>query len=126
VEVIKYNIITSISSHKQEQTSSTSHLEITTVGNGSNSSIYSSSFPLQGIFRVGEGLEEQLQNQPCNLYFYRQVAIMMESFRIAQFLQQLHTNCLVGKTIKIHALTHHQLRASIYSNVTSMHGMLPN
>jgi len=30
---------------------------------------------------------------------------MMERFRIAQFLQQLHANCLVGKTIKIHALT---------------------
>ena len=51
---------------------------------------------------------------------------ILSSFRIPQFLQQLHVNCLVGKTIKIHSLTYNQLQAPIYSNMISMYGMMPN
>jgi hypothetical protein len=56
---VKYNIITLIGSHKQEHQAARCYLEITAVGDGSIFSIYNSIFP-QGIFRVGEGLKEQL------------------------------------------------------------------
>jgi hypothetical protein len=40
------------------------------MGNGSIFSVNISGVPLQGILRVGEGLQEQLKNQRCNVFFY--------------------------------------------------------
>jgi len=69
------------------------------MGNGSIISVHISGGPLEGILRVGEGLQEQLKNQPCNVYFYRQISGYVGKFQNADFLQHLHVYCLEGKAI---------------------------
>lgn len=76
---------------------------------GSIFSIHISSVPLQGIFRVVEGLQEELQNLRCDLYFYRQVKNYVAEFENCPGVAAvMHELSIREDCIKIHALIHNK------------------